>query len=116
MNQSAKPSKTSFLIPGLIIGLVFWGGLFWFHAHTVAADRAKAQQVAVAQYQARKAREASGEVMPSRFAAAECTDDCSGHEAGYAWAEENSITASEECTGNSDSFIEGCVAWVEDTQ
>jgi hypothetical protein len=44
----------------------------------------------------------------------ECTDDCSGHEAGYAWAEENGITDPYECSGNSDSFIEGCEAYANE--
>lgn len=41
-----------------------------------------------------------------------CKTDCSGHEAGYAWAEKNDITEEDDCTGNSESFIEGCIAWV----
>ena len=44
----------------------------------------------------------------------DCTEDCSGHEAGYAWAEENSITDPEVCDGHSQSFIEGCMAWAEE--
>lgn len=45
-----------------------------------------------------------------------CTVDCSGHEAGYEWAEENEITDPDECDGNSDSFIEGCQAYAEEQQ
>lgn len=37
-----------------------------------------------------------------------CTDDCSGHDAGYAWAEHNSISHPDDCGGNSQSFIDGC--------
>ncbi len=37
-----------------------------------------------------------------------CTDDCSGHDAGYAWAEQNSISHPDECGGNSQSFVDGC--------
>src|SRR5690348_8954268 len=37
-----------------------------------------------------------------------CTQDCSGHEAGYDWAERRDITDEDDCTGNSESFIEGC--------
>ena len=44
----------------------------------------------------------------------ECTDDCSGHEAGYEWAEENGIESTDDCGGNSDSFIEGCESFVEE--
>ena len=44
----------------------------------------------------------------------EWTEDCSGHEAGYAWAEENYITDPDNCGGNSQSFIEGCIAYAEE--
>lgn len=43
-----------------------------------------------------------------------CTSDCSGHEAGWAWAEENSVSEPEECGGKSLSFEEGCRAWAEE--
>lgn len=43
-----------------------------------------------------------------------CTDDCSGHDAGYEWAEEHDITDADDCTGNSQSFVEGCEERVED--
>ena len=38
----------------------------------------------------------------------ECTIDCSGHVAGYLWAEENSVDDEDDCAGQSISFIEGC--------
>lgn len=44
----------------------------------------------------------------------DCTEDCSGHEAGYEWAEENDIYDEYDCDGYSNSFIEGCQAYVED--
>lgn len=44
----------------------------------------------------------------------DCTEDCSGHEAGYNWAENNDIYDESDCSGNSNSFIEGCVSYVED--
>lgn len=43
-----------------------------------------------------------------------CTVNCSGHEAGYAWAEEKGITDPDDCGGNSWSFIEGCQAYAEE--
>lgn len=43
-----------------------------------------------------------------------CTDDCSGHEAGYEWAENNGIDNLYDCDGDSDSFIEGCESYVEE--
>ncbi|KKR44312.1 MAG: hypothetical protein UX02_C0001G0045 [Candidatus Moranbacteria bacterium GW2011_GWC1_45_18] len=50
---------------------------------------------------------------PQTFNGYECTDDCSGHEAGYNWAEEKGITDPSDCGGNSNSFIEGCESYAE---
>lgn len=49
----------------------------------------------------------------SSFAGYDCTDDCSGHEAGWEWAEQQEIADPDDCGGNSDSFIEGCIAYAE---
>jgi hypothetical protein len=43
-----------------------------------------------------------------------CTVDCSGHDAGYRWAEQNDIDDPDDCYGNSQSFIEGCREYAED--
>lgn len=43
-----------------------------------------------------------------------CTTDCSGHEAGYDWAMMNDIDDEGDCVGSSQSFIEGCRAYVEE--
>lgn len=45
-----------------------------------------------------------------------CTQDCSGHEAGFAWAQENDVADASDCGGNSQSFIEGCEAFAEERQ
>ena len=42
-----------------------------------------------------------------------CTDDCSGHDAGWQWAQDNDVTDSFECSG-SGSFEDGCQAYVEE--
>lgn len=50
----------------------------------------------------------------------ECTDDCSGHKAGYEWAEAREITDEMKCetilrrSPNRNSFYEGCLTYVED--
>lgn len=44
----------------------------------------------------------------------DCTEDCSGHEAGYEWAEENDISDGYDCDGNFNSFNEGCMSYVEE--
>jgi hypothetical protein len=45
-----------------------------------------------------------------------CTYDCSGHDAGYEWAEDNEIEDPDDCGGNSQSFIEGCESYAEERQ
>jgi hypothetical protein len=52
----------------------------------------------------------------AEFGGYECTDDCSGHAAGYRWAEDHNITSSDDCplNGNARSFYEGCLASVDD--
>jgi len=46
----------------------------------------------------------------------ECTVDCSGHEAGYEWAEEHGITQEDvdNYSGNSNSFMEGMQSYVDE--
>lgn len=51
---------------------------------------------------------------PQEFHGYICTQDCSGHQAGYAWAERHEITDPDDCRGNSQSFIEGCQAYAEE--
>lgn len=51
---------------------------------------------------------------PLTFHGYVCTQDCSGHEAGYQWAEDHDIDDPEDCGGNSESFIEGCRAYAEE--
>jgi len=48
------------------------------------------------------------------FKGAVCTDDCSGHEAGYEWAEENDIDDLLDCENHSLSFQEGCEIFVSE--
>ncbi len=47
------------------------------------------------------------------FKGYQCTKDCSGHKAGYAWAQRKGITDASQCTGKSRSFVEGCIAYAE---
>jgi len=42
-----------------------------------------------------------------------CTQDCSGHMAGYAWAERKGINDEDYCGGTSNSFWEGCKSKTE---
>lgn len=45
-----------------------------------------------------------------------CTSDCSGHEAGYEWAEAHGLDDPNDCDGNSESFIEGCRSYAEEQE
>jgi hypothetical protein len=42
------------------------------------------------------------------------TSACRGHEAGWAWAENEGLSDPEECGGKSRSFEEGCRAYAEE--
>lgn len=43
-----------------------------------------------------------------------CVSDCSGQDAGYDWAEQKGIVDPNDCSGNSDAFFEGCMAYAEE--
>ena len=43
----------------------------------------------------------------------QCLGDCSGHQAGYDWAEQNDIDDKNSCSTPSQSFNEGCQSYVE---
>jgi len=44
----------------------------------------------------------------------DCANDCSGHNAGFAYAQEHDIDDDAECNSASDSFVEGCKAYGEE--
>lgn len=50
------------------------------------------------------------------FSGYQCTDDCSGHNAGYDWAEEHGVTQEDvdNYSGNSNSFMEGMQSYVDE--
>jgi hypothetical protein len=56
----------------------------------------------------------SGQDSTSSYNGYPCTGDCSGHEAGHQWAENNSISDDSDCNGNSESFNEGCRSYIEE--
>jgi uncharacterized lipoprotein len=82
----------------LIIGAVFVMAVFLFSGCTGNADIQQEKQF----NNYKESTEAKS------FKGYECTDDCSGHEAGYNWAMKKGITDPDDCGGKSTSFIEGC--------
>ncbi len=60
-----------------------------------------------------------GEASAHRVYTNDCTADCSGHRAGYNWAEEKGVDDEDACetageNSNSPSFAEGCKEFVDD--
>ena len=53
-------------------------------------------------------------LLAQSFHGQPCTFDCSGHQAGYDWAQRNAIADPDDCSGKSNSFIEGCRAAAEE--
>lgn len=47
------------------------------------------------------------------FGSYRCTQSCSGHRAGYDWAQRRGVTRFDQCAGRSRSFIEGCFVYVQ---
>lgn len=43
-----------------------------------------------------------------------CTEDCSGHDAGYQWAQDNGIDDPDDCSEKRWSFEEGCRSYPEE--
>jgi hypothetical protein len=60
------------------------------------------------------------EAQTRTFGGYACTLDCSGHRAGYQWAESHHVADADECekilerTPNRTSFYEGCMTYVDD--
>ena len=100
-----------------IVGLVIWaliiGGIvFYFSAN----DEDKKPTVSGSRFEVNNSDniyddDETGDLYYNGY---RCTQDCSGHDAGYNWAEENEIDDVDDCDGNSQSFIEGCISFVED--
>lgn len=80
-----------------------------------AADVPAADYAEAPGYSAEKYRSASSGYQDAG-APYGCTSDCSGHDAGWAWAEENGVSDPGDCGGNSLSFEEGCIAYAEEQQ
>lgn len=98
----------------LFVGIPALIGLFMVNNNLVTEDMVepdpheKIKQEAYEEYLEDK--------QPQSFGSYECTDDCSGHEAGYEWAYNKDIEDMDDCGGNSDSFIEGCLQYVEELE
>jgi hypothetical protein len=79
-----------------------------------AQDRARIEQMRL-QAAASYYQQIQRTQMPTlSYGGNRCSEDCSGHDAGYEWAEENGITDPDDCGGNSQSFVEGCETFADE--
>ncbi len=65
-------------------------------------------------FEAQVPRPTQGDAGGERFLGSRCTRDCTGHEAGYYWAADNDISDPDDCTGDSQAFVEGCQEYAEE--
>ena len=102
---------------GLFVwGLIIWGGYALFSSDSPTENYEPSYssgEVRGAYSENNYDNEDESEEVET-FNGYECTYDCSGHEAGYEWAEDNDISDEYDCDGNSDSFNEGCTSYVEE--
>lgn len=87
----------------ILILIIICGAGLWFLNRSDYPSSRDAVTVSQQDYQ-----ESS---LEKTFYGYRCTQDCSGHRAGYLWAEEKDIDSDSDCGGNSESFIEGCWAY-----
>ncbi|MBP0630704.1 hypothetical protein [Cupriavidus sp. AcVe19-1a] len=79
-----------------------------------AADQGVTVDELKRRFEAQIPRPTQGQASNERFFGARCTQDCSGHEAGYDWAADNDISDPDQCTGDSQAFVEGCQDYAEE--
>lgn len=81
---------------------------------TYSSQISEPEEESISSYQNSDLDYTDDEDEPLYFNGDVCTVDCSGHEAGYEWAEEKGISDPYDCDGNSQSFIEGCESYAEE--
>jgi len=99
--------------------VIFWllivGAITWGVSSLGGEEKSYEYDSSSSSYDSYRSESPSYEEYDTQtFYGYDCTQDCSGHEAGYNWAEENDISDEYDCDGNSNSFNEGCTAYVEE--
>jgi hypothetical protein len=106
--SASKRSKVAVLIATITLLIAGCGG------RPSTPEDQREDEVAGARIDAQA--DLSGTTYEQVAGSAACTQDCSGHDAGYEWAQENEITDPNDCDGNNNSFIEGCRAYGEEIE
>lgn len=105
--------------------VIYLGWLYVDHRQEVASKAERQQLVAVANERQSEALEDAeeqaredlqGSTYQENFGSADCTSDCSGHNAGFEWAQKRGLSDRAECSGNNNSFIEGCEAYFDEVE
>lgn len=114
-----KPNRVRIIGPvravaGVGAILLWLCGLMWAGTLTGAFKVSREGDPAPAIRQLERGVDLSGTTYQDARGPVGCTSDCSGHEAGWAWAETHLIFDPDDCGGRSESFIEGCRAWAEE--
>lgn len=52
--------------------------------------------------------------ITATFDGYQCEGDCSGHQAGYDWAEQSDVDDESSCSTPSASFNEGCQSYIDE--
>jgi hypothetical protein len=98
------------------VKLVYWiigiGLVYWLYSSSLSSSKSSSSSYTTGRYDEYEA-EIDDDVTSDNW---NCTEDCSGHEAGYEWASDNGISDSSDCGGNSNSFIEGCEAYANEQE
>ena len=107
------------------LALIFVGWMYFDHRKDMAAEAARQELAAFANERQSEALEDAeeqarddlgGTTYQDNFGSFGCTSDCGGHDAGFDWAQNRGLSDSSECSGNSQSFIEGCEAYFDEVE
>ena len=111
--NKASNSMSDNMLYGIIFGIV---GIFAVPALILVFNNDSGSTGATSPSTPTYIAPAKPRPSPQTYNGYTCSDDCSGHEAGYEWASENGITQDEvdNYDGNSDSFREGMQSYVDE--
>lgn len=99
----------TFAIPVIPVGLYFAYDYFF-----VNHEAAPAKTINYDSTETQNNVDEEIDTSTQTFGGYDCTSDCSGHQAGYDWAEENDVCDESYDGGNSESFAEGVISYAEE--
>lgn len=104
----------------IVFGIAYCNNMREEHAQEVLIQKEDAMADYITDHsdeiQKQEESQLETETYQDSFGSTDCTYDCSGHDAGFAWAASHGITDPLECSGKSLSFVEGCEAYTQELQ